>query len=200
MCCHITVHRSRPQGFLPPENPLRTRGVATPRRPMLPWALNRHAPLPARAGTCARVVANASTRFAGGSNSAWRLLARERGGGIELGFVWLRRRPRTRRCGSRGSDLTSSELEGTGLRPDRQRLHPKQPKSIPKNRSPDDPEVDGPTLTRRGRGCGRANPPWVAPEAGQTLPQVPRHPRRSGECGTGARAEARAAFDPHPPK
>jgi hypothetical protein len=44
--CRVTTARNaiRPQGFLPPKSPLRACGVATPRRSMLPWALDRSRP------------------------------------------------------------------------------------------------------------------------------------------------------------
>jgi hypothetical protein len=43
-CHHGAMHCSRPQGFLPPRSPLRSRDVAVARRSMLPWALDRLVP------------------------------------------------------------------------------------------------------------------------------------------------------------
>jgi hypothetical protein len=43
-CHHGALHCSRPQGFLPPRSPLRSRDVAVARRSMLPWALDRLVP------------------------------------------------------------------------------------------------------------------------------------------------------------
>jgi hypothetical protein len=40
-CRHAALCCSRPQGFLPPRSPLRSRDVAVARRSMLPWALDR---------------------------------------------------------------------------------------------------------------------------------------------------------------
>jgi len=80
----------------------------------------------------------------------------------------------TRRCEARGSNLTSSELEGAGLRPDRRRLHSERPGSESEDQDPlSDPKVEEPTLARQERGCGRAAPPGGGRSATSTEVPVP---------------------------
>ena len=116
-----TVRRlcPRPQGFLPPGSSLRMHRVAAMHRSMLPWALDRHDPMPATRG--ARRTANAA-RCTWRHQTAPGVPSPERDEKAKiLGFVWLRagpmlasdlrsedRRSAARQAGSLGSPKTAA--------------------------------------------------------------------------------------------